>query len=220
MILFSTEIYKLLNTALTELSDSQQSGRTPHNPLSEAHYLGAWVTTAMKKKRFDPIVVPTLLNWQRQARSLGKNAGLKRQFIYLEKCYSEVLDENKQVQAVNKNQLEKLYAKLEEEQWMVTTDLTVGERLNRHSGGKDSLIVCAQQIVDCFDEQDNLVTPISLYVRGNQQQIIDFAFAQNLLLYKKTDYKSKVKYHGEFVVYPNNDGSFLPEFPENQTVDQ
>ncbi len=219
MILFSTEIYKLLNTALSELTDAQQSGKIPNNPLSEAHYLGAWVTSAMKKKRFDPIVVPTLQGWQRQARSLGKDAGLKRQFTYLEKCYSEVLDEQKQVQAVHKNQLDKLYAKLEAEQWMVTTDLTVGERLNRHSGGKDSLIVCAQQMEDCFDGQGILLKPISLYVRGNQQNIIDFAFAQSLLLYKKTDYKSKVKYHGEFVIYPDNDGSFLPEFPQNQAVE-
>lgn len=219
MILFSTEIYKLITTALTELTDSQHSGRTPHNPLSEAHYLGAWVTTAMKKKRFDSIVVPTLQGWQRQARSLGKNSGLKSQFTYLEKCYSKVLDEHKNVRAVDKSQLEKLFAVLEQEQWLVTTDLPVGERLNRHSGGKESLIVCAQQLADCFDEQGILIKPISLYIRGTQQKIIDFAFAQDLLLYKKTDYKSKVKYHGEFVVYPNNDGSSLPEFPENNSAD-
>ncbi|MGB5446102.1 MAG: DUF2913 family protein, partial [Psychromonas sp.] len=188
--------------------------------LSEAHYLGAWVTTAMKNKRFDSIVVPTLQAWQRQARSLGKNAGLKRQFTYLEKCYSEVLDDHKQVQPVYKEQLEKLLAKLNDDEWMVTTDLTVGERLNRHSGGKESLIVCAQQMQSCFDEQGVLIKPISLYVRGNQQKVIDFAFAEHLLLYKTTDYKSKVKYHGEFIVYPNNDGSFLPEFPENQTAEQ
>ena len=217
MVLFSTEIYKLITTALTELTESQNARRTPHNPLSEAHYLGAWVTNTMKKKRFDSIMAPTLKVWQRQARSLGKNAGLKRQFTYLEKCYSDVLDAQKQVQAVHKNQLEKLYAKLEEDQWLVTTDLPVGEKLNRHSGGKESLIVCAQQMESCFDEQGLLINPISLYIRGNQQNMIDFAFTQNLLLYKKTDYKSKVKYHGEFVVYPNNDGYSLPEFPENKS---
>jgi len=219
MIHFSTEIYKLITTALTELSDSQDARRTPHNPLSEAHYLGAWVTTAMKKKRFDSIVVPTLQDWQRQARSLGKNSGLKQQFTYLEKCYSEVLDEHKAVRLVNKSQLEKLFAVLEEEQWLVTTDLPVGERLNRHSGGKESLIVCAQQLLDCFDEQGILIKPISLYIRGTLQNIIDLAFAQDLLLYKKTDYKSKVKYHGEFIVYPNNDGSSLPELPKNNSED-
>ena len=69
------------------------------------------------------------------------------------------------------------------------------------------------RLQDCYDQEGILIKPISLYVRGNVQHIIDFAFEQNLLLYKKTDYKSKVKYHGEFVVYPNNDGTFLPEFP-------
>lgn len=216
MVLFSQEIYKLINSALTELNASQLSGKTPHNPLSEAHYLGAWVTTAMKKKRFDALVLETLKGWQRQARSLGKNAGLKEQFIYLKKCYNQVLDGEKQVQPVSIGQFDKLYAKLNDQQWMVTTDLEVGEKLNRHSGGKDSLIVCAEKIKECFDEQGVLIKPLSLYVRGNQQTIIDSAFAQNLLLHKKTDYKSKVKYHGEFVVYPNNDGSALPEFPVEQ----
>lgn len=219
MIQFSTEIYKLITTALTELSDSQNSGRTPHNPLSEAHYLGAWVTNTMKKKRFDSIVVPTLQSWQRQARSLGKNAGLKQQFTCLEKCYSEVLDEHKEVRLVNKSQLDKLFAMLEEDQWIVTTDLPVGEKLNRHSGGKESLIVCAQQLLDCFDQQGTLIKPISLYIRGTVQKIVDFAFAQDLLLHKVTDYKSKVKYHGEFIVYPNNEGNCLPELPEKNRED-
>ncbi|MEH6454564.1 MAG: DUF2913 family protein [Psychromonas sp.] len=220
MVLFSQEIYKLITTALTELTESQASGRTPKNPLNEAHYLGAWVTTSMKQKRFDNIAVTTLKDWQRQARSLGKDAGLKQQFKYLEKCYSKVLDQDKNVQAVNKSQLDNLYSVLEGLDWLVTLDREVGERLNRHSGGKESLIVCAQEIEECFDENGILIKPISLYVRGNVQHIIDFAFEQNILLYKKTDYKSKVKYHGEFVVHPDNDGTFLPEFPVDKAEEE
>ena len=219
MVLFSQEIYKLIDCALTELAASQAAKRTPKNALNEAHYLGAWVTTAMKKKRFDPLVLTTLQGWQKQARSLGKNAGLKTQFIYLQKCYSQILNADKHVQPVRIEQLNKLYAQLTAEQWMVSTDLSVGERLNRHSGGKESLIVCAEKISSCFDEQGLLIKPLSLYVRGNQKTIIDLAFAENLLLYKKTDYKSKVKYHGEFIVYPNNDGASLPEFPVAENVE-
>jgi len=213
MALFSQEVYKLINNALTELTASQTSGRTPNNPLSEAHYLGAWVTNAIKNKRFDSIVLTTLKGWQRQARSLGKDAGLKGQFSYLKKCYSQVLDAQEQVQPVRIEQFHPLYAALENDNWLVTTDLAVGAKLNRHSGGKESLIVCAQQMQESFDEQGLLIKPISLYLRGNQQRVVDFAFAQDLLLYKITDYKSKVKYHGEFIVYPNNDGASLPEFP-------
>lgn len=219
MVLFSQEVYKLINNALTELTASQASGRTPHNPLSEAHYLGAWVTNAIKKKRFDSIVLATLKGWQRQARSLGKDAGLKGQFTYLKKCYSRVLDAQEEVQAVHIEQFHQLYAALDNEQWLVTTDLTVGDRLNRHSGGKESLIVCTEQMQNSFNEQGLLIKPVSLYIRGNQQTVVDFAFAQSLLLYKITDYKSKVKYHGEFIVYPNNDGESLPEFPVAASIE-
>ena len=214
MSIFSQEIYHLTSLALSELDASQTSGRTMRNPLSEAHYLGAWVTTAIKKKRFDTIVLETLKFWQKKARSLGKNAELKEQFTYLQKCYNQVLDEKKASRSLNIEQFNALYAALTEQQWLVTTDLEVLDKLNRHSDGKDSLIVCAAQISNYFDEQGVLIKPISLYIRGNQQTAITLAFAQNILLHKQTDYKSKVKYHGEFVVYPHNDGEFLPELPK------
>ena len=213
MILFSQEIYKLINTALTELNGREATGRIQHNALSEAHYLGAWVTTAIKQKRFDAILLPTLKIWQRQARSLGKNSGLKEQFTYLKTCYEKILSADGDIQPVNVEQFTKLYSSLNDVDWLVTTDLAVGDKLNRLSGGKDSLIVCAQQINDNFDEQGVLIEPISLYVRGNVQIITDLAFENNLLLHKITDYKSKVKYHGEYIIYPHNDGTALPEFP-------
>jgi len=213
MVLFSQEIHTLISTALSELEASQASGRTPKNPLNEAHFLGAWVTTAMKQKRFDGITVPTLKAWQTKARSLGKNAGLKDQFHYLQSCYNQVLDENHHVQAVNYAQVEALVGAMQAEQWMVNTDLVVGNKLNRHSGGADSLIICEQQMETHFDEEGVLIKPISLYLRGDLQILVGHAFEQNLLLHKITDYKSKVKYHGEFIIYPNNDGDKLPEFP-------
>ena len=212
MILFSQEIYKLVNCALTELNTSQASGRTQSNQLSESHYIGAWITTAIKKKRFDTIVLETLKGWQKQARSLNKNAGLKEKFVALEKCYKQVLDTDNQVQPVSIDQLNTLYTQLTEQQWMVTTDLVIGDRLNRLSGGLSSLIVCAEKMNSCF-EQGILIKPLTLYIRGDLQELVELAFKQDLLLYKKTTNKSKVKYHGEFIVYPNNDGTALPMLP-------
>jgi hypothetical protein len=219
MIVFSQEIYTLISTALSELEASQASGRTPKNPLNEAHYLGAWVTNAIKQKRFDNITVPILKAWQSKARSLGKNSGLKEQFVYLQKCYLQVLNENQQVQSVKQTQLQAVIDKLTDQQWMVNTDLVVGNKLNRHSGGAASLIICADEMSKCIDDAGILIKPISLYVRGDLQELVECAFEQNLLLHKMTDYKSKVKYHGEFIIYPNNDGDKLPEFPVEKVAE-
>ena len=220
MVLFSQEIYTLISSALNDLEASQASGRTQKNALNEAHFLGAWVTTSMKTKRFDRIAVPTLKAWQSKARSLGKNAGLKNQFAYLLDCYNQVLDTDKKVQAVNYSQVEALVKQLETEQWMVNTDLVVGNKLNRHSGGAASLIICEQEMLNNFDEQGVLIKPLSVYLRSDLQVLVKHAFEQNLLLHKITDYKSKVKYHGEFIIYPNNDGDKLPEFPINPVIEE
>ena len=98
--------------------------------------------------------------------------------------------------------------------------LVVGNKLNRHSGGAASLIICEDEMLSCFDDQGLLIKPISLYLRGELQVLVEAAFKQNLLLHKMTDYKSKVKYHGEFIIYPNNDGDKLPEFPINEAPEE
>ncbi|AGH81205.1 hypothetical protein PCNPT3_06325 [Psychromonas sp. CNPT3] len=213
MALFSEEMYKLLDLALSELNASHESGRTPQNDLNEAHYLGAWVTTAMKKKRFDSIVLSSLKNWQSKARSLGRNAGLKDQFIYLERCYSQILDSDKKIQAVTRDQFEAFYKTLSAAQWMVTTDTVVVDKMKCHSSGDSSLVACKAQMDTHFNEKGDLIKPISFYIRGDVQEAVKLAFAANVLLHKKTDHKSRVKYHGEYVVYVHNDGEFLPEFP-------
>lgn len=207
---FSTSIYHVVTSALNDLNEVHSSGKIPRNPLSQTHYLGGWVTNAMKKKRFESDMLPTLQIWQRKARSLGKNAGLVETFTAIKEAYELVFDEQLQPKAVNKAQVIKLCDALTASQWMVNTDLEVGEKLNRLSGGLASMIISSSEFETHF-ENDILVKPISLYIRGDVKEALQAAFAQELLLYKVTDYKSKVKYHGEYIIHVDNNGSFLPE---------
>lgn len=207
---FSISIYQVVTQALADLNDAQAKGKIPKNPLSETHFLAAWTTNAIKKKRFESEVVPTLILWQRKARSLGKNAALVETFTAIKQNYEHVFDENLKTKPVNKDQIIALCEKLTSLQWMVNTDLEVGEKLNRHSGGQASMIICNQAFENNF-EHGLLVKPISLYIRGDIAEALQTAYEQTLLIYKVTDYKSKVKYHGEYIIYANNDGDFLPE---------
>ncbi len=219
MTTYSLEIYKVVDSALTELNNNLQSGRTPNNPLSEAHYLAAWITNSMKKKRFDNGVVPTLKKWQQQARSLGKNANLKSQFIHLKSLYDHVLTEDKQCIPVTILQLNNLLDAMREQDWVVHDENILNGKYKLQTQGQDSLLVCAEQLKTHFSEDGQLIKPLSLYVRGQQQHIIDTAFDNCLLLHKVTDYKSMVKYHGEYIIYPNNSGDFLPELTTLETED-
>jgi len=210
MTSFSTSIHQVVTSALVDLKEAQAKGKIPKNPLSETHFLAAWTTNAIKKKRFESDVVPTLTIWQRKARSLGKNAALVETFTAIKQSYEHVFDQDLKAKPIHKQQVNALCNKLTEQQWMVNTDLEVGEKLNRHSAGKASMIICSNEFETHF-EDDLLIKPISLYIRGDLPEAMQVAFEQSILLYKVTDYKSKVKYHGEYIIYPENNGAFLPE---------
>ncbi|NAW66055.1 DUF2913 family protein [Photobacterium halotolerans] len=213
MAVFYQALNKLVNEGLAELQSSVAAGKTPNNPVSETHFMSAWITKVIKQQRYDHCVAKTLLGWQQMARSMGKQAQLKLKFEHLAWALSGVLTEEGTTSAVKAEQLDALYSALQQLDWVVATEYEVNRKVTHHTDGQASLVVCAMQFKEAFDEAGVLVKPLSVYVRGNTQQCIDLAYQQGLLLYKVTDYKSLVKYHGEYLLYPDNAGDYLPELP-------
>lgn len=210
-VLYSQALYSLLTEGLNELAASQSAGKTPHNPVSENHFFSAWITRAIKQHRFDRVVLPTLRHWQQQARTQGNNAGLKSQFAQLAAVYGQVVDQQGQFVAIHKQQLTAVTEQLTDLGWQVTRDLLVTAKMSLKTHGQHSLVICPEQAKGAFDDNNHLIRPLSLYVRGDMAQVISTALSHKLLLFKVTEYKSKVKYHGEYRIYPANNGHQPPE---------
>ncbi|MBD8513933.1 DUF2913 family protein [Photobacterium sp. CAU 1568] len=213
MAAFYQELNKLVDEGLAELESSVTAGKTPNNPVSETHFMSAWITKVIKQQRYDHCVAKTLLGWQQMARSMGKQAQLKLKFEHLAWALSGVLTEEGTTSPVKSEQLDRFYSALLQLDWVVATEYEVNRKVTHHTDGQASLVVCAKQSNEAFDEAGRLAKPLSVFVRGNIQQCIDLAYQQGLLLYKVTDYKSLVKYHGEYILYPDNAGDYLPELP-------
>ena len=207
---FSAEIYRVVNAGLADLATSQQAGKTPINPLSETHFFSAWVTKALKNHRFDICAVVSLKHWQQQARTLGRHALLKQQFVDLVYTLRPIFDAEGANLGVNQTAINQVLTSLSDEQWLVTTDVPVGKKVNVKSGGAASLVICPQKFKQCFNQSLDLVKPLSIYLRGDSQAVINFCHQHQMLLHKVTDYKSQVKYHGEYVIHPANSGNDLP----------
>uniref|UniRef100_UPI0018F24C26 DUF2913 family protein n=1 Tax=Vibrio harveyi TaxID=669 RepID=UPI0018F24C26 len=90
---FYQELYKLVTEGLAELQASIDAGKTPNNPVSETHFISAWVTKAIKQQRYAHCMAKTLMNWQQQARSMGQKAQLRLQFEHLADTYAAVMDD-------------------------------------------------------------------------------------------------------------------------------
>lgn len=203
-------ISQLIKSATADLEQAKQDGKVANTALSETHFITAWITMSLKNKRFASKLVPLLKQWQKELRSLGKNSPLLHRIKSFNKIYQKIADHNQQPKQVNHTQLQQLLIQLAEQNWLVISDKVISKNMRCKSDGQYSAVICTEQLEQHFVGQA-LIKPIDLYIRGEQKQLVDSALNCGLLLYKITDYKSAVKYHGQYKIYPYNNSNTLPE---------
>ncbi|MDP2559885.1 DUF2913 family protein [Psychrobium sp. 1_MG-2023] len=209
MVMFKDELLRLVSLGLEELEKSQQSGKTPNNPLSENHFFSVWVSKAIKEQRFDKAVALILKEWQQQARTLGAGAQLKQCFSDLMHTYLNLKQRSKAESA--QSNFEQLQSQLNEAKWQVSVTELHPKKNTIHSDGLSSFVVDESCIERAFDERGAQLSNISCFIRGDSELFIKQAYLLGWLAFKVSDYKSIVKFHGEYVLTANNNKAQLPE---------
>ncbi|MGF1694083.1 DUF2913 family protein [Vibrio kyushuensis] len=217
---YTSEIQKLVNSALAELHAEHATGKLADAPIANNHFLVHWVTKSLKSHRFERCVVPDLIRWQKSGRSKGDSAGLPFIFKRISVFYAQFFKDNDQGAEIKDSDIEKFLDLMIANNWDVSTSepLIGGGKIQIFTDGHSSLALCADQCDDCFDGE-LLTKPMHWFVRGNHAEFIEKAAASGFMAHKVTDYKSVVKYHGEYVIYPNNQGIHLAEIPLNLKTD-
>ncbi|CAM3012379.1 MULTISPECIES: DUF2913 family protein [Vibrio] len=211
---YTAEIQNLVNSALEELAADHKSGKAADAPVANNHYLVRWVTRALKSQRFHRCVVDDLTRWQKAGRSKGNQAGLMPTFQRISKFYAEFFPQGEAERVITDSEINQFIDQMEESGWEISTSeplLNCG-KVQIFTEGPNSFALCTNQCDDCFDGE-RLIKPMSWFVRGNHAQFVEKASAAGFMLHKITDYKSNVKYHGEYLVYPGNQGNHLAEIP-------
>ncbi|MGV2989411.1 DUF2913 family protein [Vibrio sp. E150_011] len=214
---YYSEIQNVVNSALEELEQGHESGKVINSPTSNNLFLLRWVTKSIKSQRFHKVIAGDIIRWQKMGRSKGNDAMLESTFRRISGYYGEFFGNETKV--VTDAMIETFLEDMEQADWGVTTSevLTDGSKVQFFTDGQNSFALCANQCDDCFDGE-KLVKPMSWFVRGNHAEFITKAYEAGFMLHKRTDYKSKVKYHGEYLVYPMNQGPQLVEIPLSYVV--
>ncbi len=214
MTSYTVEIQNLVNTALAELGNEHQSGKLANAPVANNHYLVRWVTKALKDQRFDRCVGDDLTRWQKAGRSKGNEAALMMIFQRISSFYAEFFANHPAENSVKDSAIEAFLDCMEAAGWEVSTSeaLVGAGKVQIYTDGQNSLALCANQCEACFDGE-NLVKPMSWFVRGHHAAFVEAATKAGFMVHKITDYKSNVKYHGEYKVFPANQGTQLAEIP-------
>ena len=218
MAIYSEEIQNLVNSALEELKQEHKKGKLADTPVSNTHFLVRWVTRSLKTQRFPRCVGDDLTRWQKAGRSKGTGSELLFIFQNISDFYGHFLPAGKEAKEILDADIEAFLDLMEQENWSVCTEYDLTEKTQIFTEGDNSLVLCARQCEECFANADDkghevLCKPISLFVRGNHAKFVELATKAGFLVHKVTAYKSRVKYHGEYLVFPKNQGNQLAEIP-------
>lgn len=219
MTIYRKELQRLISTALSDLEQAHQGGKTPNSPVSNNHYLVRWVTKSLKQQDFDRCVVADLTRWQKQGRSKGNQADLYSTFKSIFAFYQQFFPDG-DGKVLRDSDIERFLEKMESLNWEVSTSEPLVDcgKVQIFTEGPNSLALCANQCDSCFEtvegqEEEILSKPMHWFVRGHHAGFITLAAEAGFMVHKVTDYKSSVKYHGEYIVFPNNEGTQLAEIP-------
>ncbi len=214
------EIKRVVESALADMEQGHKTKKLPNTPASNTQFITRWIATSIKQQRFDKQVVPDLLRWQKRARSQGVNAHLYQEFQRLEQFYTKHFPNGESAKMVMDSDIEQLLDNMESLDWDTCTEHEINGKTQLLTEGKGSIVLCSFECEHNFQptpegESEPLIKPMRVFVRGNHAQFITTAEKLGLLVYKKSDYKSEIKYHGMYLIYPKNRGESLPEIPIN-----
>lgn len=196
---YNQAVLELARAGLADLTASAQAKKAQRTPAQESHFLCNWMVEALKEKRFSKLVADDLTAWIRMARSQGAGAELKQLLERIVHQYQSV--ENSHVELGTA--LNAIIAELTQLEWLVFTDTEINTKLKLDADGQSSLVIDVKEFTQHI--QDNqLIKPINLYVRADEQLLTQIALSHGLLISQGNKKTSLIKHHKTYQIYPQN----------------
>ena len=196
---YNQAVLELALAGLADLTASAQTKKALRTSAQESHFLCNWMVESLKEKRFSKLVADDLTAWIRLARSQGAGAELKR---LLERIVHQYQTVEKSEQALG-TALNAMIETLKQAEWLVFTDTEISAKLKLDADGQSSLVIDAKEFNQHIKD-NQLVKPINLYVRADEQTLTRIALSHGLLLSQGNKKTSLVKHHKTYQIFPHN----------------
>lgn len=198
-ITYNQAVLAFANAGLEALSEASAKSSSVRTPAAESHFLCSWMVSALKQRSFSKLIADDLTLWVRQGRSMGAGAELKTLLQKIQVQYSYISDKQSGLGLSLKSML----TELESQDWIVITDEEVTKKLKLDSDGCNSLVISEEQFNQRI-EGDEIIKPITLYVRADETEFAKQAYRYNLLLSPGNKKSSLIKHHKAYQVWPKN----------------
>ena len=196
---YNQVVLELAIAGLADLTASAQTKKAQRTPAQESHFLCNWMVESLKEKRFSKLVADDLTAWIRLARSQGAGAELKHLLERIVYQY-QAIEQTEPALGIGLNAM---LEELKQAQWLVFTDTDITAKLKLDCDGQSSLVIDAKEFSQHIKD-NQLVKPINLYVRADEQQLTRIALSHGLLLSQSNKKTSLIKHHKTYRIYPHN----------------
>ncbi|WP_378081773.1 DUF2913 family protein [Aeromonas bestiarum] len=196
---YNQALLDMATQSLAELARTAEQKAGKRTPAQESHFLCTWMADSLKEKRFSRLVMEDLKGWIQQGRTLGAGADLKGLLERIAFQYARVQADSQQLGT----RLAAMLAELESAGWLVFTDSEVSAKLRLQGQGQSSLVISSREYGEHL-VQGELVKPLTLYARCDENQLAEAAFRHGLLLSQGNKKTTLVKHHKAYSLVPAN----------------
>ncbi|MGL4711941.1 MAG: DUF2913 family protein [Shewanella sp.] len=196
---YNQAVLELALAGLADLTASAQTKKAQRTSAQESHFLCNWMVESLKEKRFSKLVADDLTAWIRLARSQGAGAELKRLLERIVHQYQSI----ETSEPVLGTALNAMIDALTQADWLVFTDTEISTKLKLDGEGQSSLVIDAKEF-NLHIKDNQLIKPINLYVRADEQVLTRIALSHGLLLSQGNKKTSLIKHHKTYQIFPHN----------------
>ncbi|MGL5949216.1 MAG: DUF2913 family protein [Aeromonas sp.] len=189
----------MARTSLAELARTGAQKASPRSRAQESHFLCTWLADGLKTKRFDRQVKEQLELWIQTARSQGAAADLTGLLERLIAQYDAALA----APTALGDKLDALCDELRAQNWHVIRDCALDGKARLPGDGNGSVVICANAQANALAGNE-LIAPLTLYMRGSEMTLALLAAKHGLLLSQGIKKGSLVKWHHAYRLYPDN----------------
>jgi len=199
MTSYNQAIFEFAQAGQAALEERASKANVIKTAAAESHFLCSWMATALKKRRFSKLIAKDLTQWIRDGRSLGAGAQLQSLLTRIEHQYRAAMSNQQLGQS-----LEHFLSELKAKDWIVILDAEVSTKLKLDSDGENSLVISIKQY-EGHIKDSNVIKPITLFVRANEQELAQLAAKHDLLLSQGNKKASLIKHHKAYQIFPHNE---------------
>ena len=203
---YQADLINMILGALIALKSEQQVGAVNRSSGSETLFLGKWLKRAKKQRHYPKSISEDIDNFLTLYTKKGRNADLTSSFYQIYNEYQTIKINGEDFKDSSKQRFDTAMDVLREKNWSISLPLIHDETADGpYQSNKDKeLFVMKKDWDDVFDDQNELVKPLSLSVVSTPQEAIDSLYLHGFILAKDASKRNiKGSYH-HYKLFPDN----------------